>query len=208
MAEREIQQDVFSCSKMGTEVRIMGEALIHFIPGRCGVDAKFTTSFDCDHKSDCGVGKSTGRSIGCDWTKCVHPVVGCCYESKGVSHGSLVTPAPRNVTIDILPGVYPNIVNVSSDDPLPVAIFSTPDFDATSVDPKTVTLDSAPAKLKGQGKPVAVRQDVNGDGLLDLIVLIDLKASDIATTIMQAVLEGNTYNGISIVGTDSIQLLN
>ena len=55
------------------------------------------------------------------------------------------------VVIDIKPGSFPNSINLGSGGNVPVAICSTLDFDATTVDPLTVTLASAPAKLKGKG---------------------------------------------------------
>jgi len=51
---------------------------------------------------------------------------------------------------------------------MPVAILSTPTFDARTVDSTTVTLASAPVALKGKGRPMTSFEDVNGDGLLDL----------------------------------------
>jgi hypothetical protein len=73
MSKREIQYEVFNCSKMGAKVKITREVLIHRSSGTGEIDAKFTTSIDCDHKTDCGVGKASGLSISYDWTKCVHP---------------------------------------------------------------------------------------------------------------------------------------
>ncbi len=49
------------------------------------------------------------------------------------------------VTIrDIKPGSFPNSINVGAGGNVPVAIFSSSTFDATTVDPTTVTLASAP----------------------------------------------------------------
>ena len=50
------------------------------------------------------------------------------------------------VTIDIKPGSYPNSINIGSEGNVPVAVFSTYTFDATTIDPLTVTLASAPIK--------------------------------------------------------------
>jgi hypothetical protein len=47
-----------------------------------------------------------------------------------------------------------------------VAILSAPDFDATTVDPETVTLASAPVKLKGKGTPLFSFEDIDEDGTL------------------------------------------
>mgnify|MGYP001607101170 CR=1 FL=1 len=73
-----------------------------------------------------------------------------------------------SVQIDIKPGNFPNSINLGSSGTVPVAIFSTATFDATTVNPTTVTLAGATVKLKGNGTSMASNQDVNGDGRLDL----------------------------------------
>lgn len=72
MSERDIQHEDFNCSKMGSKVTITREILIHR-SSTGEIDDRVTTSIDCDHKSDCGVGESSGPSTSYDWTKCVHP---------------------------------------------------------------------------------------------------------------------------------------
>ena len=44
-----------------------------------------------------------------------------------------------------------------------VAIFSTASFDAGTIDPTTITLASAPVRLKGKGTPMAAIEDVNNN---------------------------------------------
>ena len=73
MSERDIQYEAFNCSKMGAKVTIARKTLIHRSSAIGEIDARFTKSIDCDHKSECGVGKSSGSSISYDWTNCVHP---------------------------------------------------------------------------------------------------------------------------------------
>ncbi|NIM51045.1 MAG: hypothetical protein GTO22_17650, partial [Gemmatimonadales bacterium] len=80
---------------------------------------------------------------------------------------------PRPVDIDIKPGSDPNSINLGSNGSVPVAIFSTADFDATTVDPSTVILADAAVKVRGKGTPMAAAEDVNGDGLLDLVVHVE-----------------------------------
>lgn len=81
---------------------------------------------------------------------------------------------PEEVTIDIKPGSYPNSINLGSHGVIPVAILSDADFDATSVDPKTVFLAGAGVRVRGKGnKYLASQEDVNGDGLIDLVVKVE-----------------------------------
>jgi hypothetical protein len=111
------------------------------------------------------------------------------------------------VQIDIKPGSFPNSINLGSAGTVPVAIFSTADFDATTVDPLTVTLASAPIRLKGKGTPMSSFEDVNGDGLLDLVVHISTQALELSENDTQAVLNGETFEGQKIRGTDSVRVL-
>ncbi|MDA2913826.1 LamG domain-containing protein [Acidobacteriia bacterium AH_259_A11_L15] len=114
------------------------------------------------------------------------------------------------VDIDIKPGSDPNSINLGSAGKIPVAILSTPDFDALAeVDPDTLRLAGAAVNLIGKSnKFQCSSQDVNGDGLLDLVchfetlTLFFLEPGD---TI--AVLEGSTLDGTPIRGEDSVKIV-
>jgi len=112
-----------------------------------------------------------------------------------------------SVAIDIKPGSYPNSINLGSGGTVPVAILGSATFDATTVDPLTVTLASAPVKLKGKGTPMAAIEDVNQDGLPDLVVHVSTEALELSETDTEAVLEGNTYDGMAITGKDSVRIV-
>ncbi len=111
------------------------------------------------------------------------------------------------VAIDIKPGSFPNSINLGSEGNVPVAILSTVDFDATTVDPLSVTLASAPVRLKGKGTPMASFEDVNLDGLLDLVVHVDATALALSETDVEAVLEGETFGGTPIQGVDTVKIV-
>jgi len=121
----------------------------------------------------------------------------------------LADPAPSvmQVAIDIKPGDFPNAINLRSRGTVPVAILSSPTFDARAVDPTTVTLARAPVQLRGNGAPMASLEDVNGDGLPDLVVHVDTEMLQINATDTEAVLEGMTFDGKRISGKDSIQVV-
>lgn len=97
-------------------------------------------------------------------------------------------------------------VLVSSGGTVPVAIFSSSTFDARTVDPLTVSLASGPVVLKGKGTAMAAAQDVNGDGLLDLIVHVQTEALQLSETDTEAVLTGRTFAGQAIRGSNSVRV--
>jgi hypothetical protein len=111
------------------------------------------------------------------------------------------------VEIDVKPGSDANTINLGANGVVPVAILSSATFDASTVDPASVTLASAPVRLKGNGLPQASLQDVNGDGLPDLIVQVSTAALALSSSDTEAVLEGKTYDGTPIRGTGSVRIV-
>ena len=130
-----------------------------------------------------------------------------CGQTSSLSPFLAAERAPLAVAIDIKPGSYPNTINLGSNGVVPVAIMSTPTFDARTVDPTTVTLASAAVKLTGKGKPIASFQDVNGDGRLDLVVQVETSALHLTSTDTIAVLKGKTFSGQPIKGSDSVRIV-
>jgi len=111
------------------------------------------------------------------------------------------------VAIDIKPGATPNTINLGSRGSIAVAIFSSTDFDATTIDPSTVRLAGAAVELKGRGTPMATVQDVNGDGLDDYVVHVETDALQLSEVDAAAVLKAKTTNEILITGTDSVRIV-
>ena len=112
----------------------------------------------------------------------------------------------RQVNIDIKPGGTPNTINLGSQGTVPVAILSSSTFDATKIDPLSVMMASASVKLKGQGTPMSAFEDVNGDGLRDLVVHVTTQALQLSQADTKTVLTGRTVDGLAIRGTDSIRV--
>jgi hypothetical protein len=123
-----------------------------------------------------------------------------------------VTISSIDVDIDIKHGAYPNTINMGSHGVIPVAFLSDESFDATTINPLTVTLRgedfvSGLVQLRGKKdvKPMASIEDVDGDGDLDLLVklyaekLIDSGVDDIC------VLGALTYDGYVVSGSDTIR---
>lgn len=125
----------------------------------------------------------------------------------GVSRTTETTFLVKTVAIDIKPGVYPNTINLGSNGTVPVAILSSETFDATTVNPLTVTLAGANVRLKGKGTPMSSFEDINKDGRLDLLVHVETEALELTDTSTEAVLEGKTFSGRRIKGTDTVKVV-
>ena len=111
---------------------------------------------------------------------------------------------PTAIVIDIKPGTDPNPINQGSNALVPVAILSSPEFDATQVDPTSVSLAGATVAVSGKGKSKAHEEDVNGDGLVDLVVQVETTGLDDLGVGGTVKLTGTTFGGEDIVGYDDV----
>jgi hypothetical protein len=113
----------------------------------------------------------------------------------------------RPVRVDIKPGSLENPINLGAHGTVPVAVLSGPGFDATTVDPATVTLAGAPVARRGRGVPMASVEDVDGDGRPDLVLHVTTAALQLTGGDTEAVLEGRLLDGTAIRGVDSIRIV-
>lgn len=115
--------------------------------------------------------------------------------------------AAMDVEIDIMPSSGSNPINTKSMGNIPVAILSTSDFDAPSiVDTTTLTFgrtgdESSLAFCNNGG------EDVNGDGLLDLVCHFKTQSTQFQVGDTEGILKGQMMNGTAIEGRDAIRLL-
>lgn len=113
------------------------------------------------------------------------------------------------IEIDIKPGSDPNSINLKSKGVIPVAILTTPTFDATTVDGTTVMFATAPP-VHDMSDPLVVadhQHDVDLDGDIDFVFHFAVQETDIVSDDPSAMLTGNTLGGIPIWGTDSVRTL-
>ncbi len=114
----------------------------------------------------------------------------------------LEPPAVSNVEIDIKPGGNPNNINLRSKGVVPVAILSTETFNASNVDPESVTFAGA--------EPVRCTLcDVDGDDNEDMLfhfktqeLNLDENSTEATLTLM-----GQTLDGNAIQGTDDVRIV-
>jgi len=111
------------------------------------------------------------------------------------------------VDIDIKPGKVPNSINQGSQGKITVAILSSPMFDAPGeVDPASLTFgrtgDEASLAFCNNNP-----EDVNGDGLPDMVCHFYTHATGFLLRDTQGALKGVTLSGVPIKGTDSVRIV-
>ena len=113
----------------------------------------------------------------------------------------------RTVDIDIRPGTMPNVVNLRSKGNVPVAILS----DATFYAPTDVVIASLTFGRTGDEASFrqcsSIAEDVNADGLLDLICHFYVEVASFQAGDTQGVLKGATSGGLALKGTDSLRVV-
>lgn len=127
-------------------------------------------------------------------------------------HVFRVAPPPEppviEVDVEVKPGSNPAPVNTRNRGVIPVAVLTTPDFDATSIDPATVCFGDLddPAgngdctESHGRGH----LEDVDRDGDRDLVLHYDTRQTGIAPGDPRACLTGRTRDGDDVAGCDEI----
>ena len=119
----------------------------------------------------------------------------------------ILSMASINAQIDIKPGESVNSINIGSKGVVPVAILGSANFDASTVDQTTVSLEGAAARLKGKSGDTGLLRDINGDGYLDLMVQVNTQDLGLNTGAVTATLTAYTFAGVPISGSDSINIV-
>lgn len=133
---------------------------------------------------------------------------GATYTGSTISSAFDITkPKVITVPIDIQPGDSVSAMNMDSKGVTPVAILSTSTFEATKVD--TTTVKFGPTGTETTVVKSSV-QDVNGDGMPDIMVWFVTKDAGFATAgLTKGVLSGQTTDTppITFQGSDDVKII-
>jgi len=113
------------------------------------------------------------------------------------------------VEIDIKPGSDENAINCRATNAvIPVAILTTDDFDAQSVDHETVKFgEASETHVSKRDGPVRHVEDVDDDGDLDLLFHFRWGETELGCDTETAGLNGTTFDEVSIYGEDHITIV-
>jgi len=158
-----------------------------------------------------------------EWTIIYDADYGSAYGDKALGYATLVAPLLCiEVEIDIKPGSFPSSINLRKQGVTPVAIHTTDDFDATSVNPLSVQLNGCWPAIDWQAYDcdeipnplydiVPDEPEMMGDGDIDLVLYFDTPAlaEDECFKVgdTEAVLAGETFDGVSIEGTGDVRIV-
>jgi len=109
------------------------------------------------------------------------------------------------VRIDVRPGNDVDPIKIGSRGVLPIAILSSASFDALTIDPSTILVAGAGVAVRGNGRHyLTVERDVDGDGLVDLVVHVETAGVEVEANSAKIVLTGQTYDDVAIFGRDFV----
>jgi hypothetical protein len=110
-------------------------------------------------------------------------------------------PVVTTVHMDIVPGVDDNTIMIGSPTTIPVGILSSVGFSPASVEGADLTFAGAhPVQQRGR---LGTYSDLNGDGVLDLVLRFCPAEMQLEQGAVRLVLEGTTLAGERVRGSDT-----
>ena len=106
------------------------------------------------------------------------------------------------VLIDIKPGSDPNSVNLKNKGVIPVAILGSDSYDVSDIDVSTLAFGPDGAAPAHDGH----FEEVNDDGLVDLVVHFPTQKTGIGEDDTEATLTGQLASGQDLEGSDSVRV--
>lgn len=137
------------------------------------------------------------------------------HRAKGLALVPSLCESVIQVLIDIKPGSDPNSVNTKNKGRLPVAILTTDEFDASTVDAVTITIGDGegaetPVAARKNGTLMAELEDVDDDGDLDMILHFETQAivagGDLHEGTTSLIVNGFTLDDVALTGTDAVRV--
>jgi hypothetical protein len=138
------------------------------------------------------------------------------HRVKGLALVPSLCESVVEVLIDIKPGSDPNSVNTKKKGRLPVAILTTDEFDAATVNAATITIgdgegDETPVAARKNGTLTAELEDVDDDGDLDMILHFETQAivaaGDLHEGTTSLIVNGFTTDDVALAGTDAVRVV-
>jgi len=127
-------------------------------------------------------------------------------EDRGCESPDGAAELPRNdAWIDVKPGSADNPIQTFSRGVIPVALLGSPAYDVDQVDGKSLAFGPGAAPLAHRKCPH--REDVNGDGLPDLLSHFRTQETGIAPGDLEACLTGEFADGTPFEGCDVVRAL-
>jgi hypothetical protein len=111
------------------------------------------------------------------------------------------------VGVDIKPGEDPATINPKSHGKITVAILSSATFDATTQVDRTSLTFGRTGDEKSLVSCDAASQDVNGDGLPDVVCRFDTQGTVFQISDTAGVLKGRTTTGTPVGGSEAISIV-
>ncbi|MFP2932353.1 alpha/beta hydrolase family protein [Pyxidicoccus sp. 3LG] len=113
-----------------------------------------------------------------------------------------------NATLDVLPGVFPNAVDLSGTGEIEVAVLGAESLEAGDLSADEATLSDVEGKAKVRARAAGSARDVDGDGHLDAILsfsIPELKAAGVLTAeTARVVLHAKTRSGATVSARDVV----
>lgn len=121
-------------------------------------------------------------------------------ETVNPSYQLVIKRLVKLIEIDIKPGSLINPINLKSKGKVVVAILTTDDFDASTIDPVTIEF-AGTSPLKWH------LSDVDLDGDIDLVLHFMTQELELTKDSTEGILTGETFEDQQIQGTDSVRIV-
>ena len=113
-----------------------------------------------------------------------------------------------SMRVDLVPGSDENTVNPSQGRSIEVAVLGSEQLDVGDINPRTLRLKGADVLLVGKSdKSLCRQQDINGDGLLDLVCEMRTTGFRVDEGEYRILIEAETYDKASLNGEDRLRVV-